>query len=146
MKKNKFLQVARSKLVGRDGEILTHTVLTIIVYFVCTVLVINLLIMTFHFFALHYSARAVARNIEREGGYSINAERILDDLNENFHTAAYIDNSIPQKIQYRDSFEVRLVDEHILKIASPMGLEPILYLVPMSATITGMSEVYWKDL
>lgn len=141
-----MLALLKDKFKRKDGEILTHTVLSIIIYFVCTVLVINLLIMTFHFFALHYSARAVARSIEREGGYTIRAEKILDELNDNFHTNAYISNSIPGKIQYRDSFHVKLLDKHILKIASPMGLNPIVYTVPMSATITGMSEVYWKDL
>lgn len=142
----KLIEMAKSKLKNEDGEILTHTVLTIIIYFVCTVLVINILIMTFHFFSLHYSARAVARNIEREGGYTHNAELILGDLNDNFNTNAKITNSIPTKIQYRDTFEVRIEDEHVLKIASPMGVKAITYIVPMSASITGMSEVYWKDL
>lgn len=136
----------KERLHDKSGEILTHTVLTIIVYFVMTIVVFNVIILTFHFFSLHYTARAVARVIEREGGLNTAAYDMLDDLNDDFNITATLTSNPPKKIQYMEHFEVVIEDEHVMRIMTPIGLNPLEYDFPMKATVTGMSEVYWKEL
>ena len=141
-----ILERVKGKLKSKDGEILSHTVLTIITYFVSTVLVINILVLTFHFFSLHYIARAVTRTIERDGGLSSEAYEMLEELNDDFHTSAELTSNPASKIQYMDNFEVAIEDDHIIKIMTPVGLDPLVYDFHMRATVTGKSEVYWKEL
>ncbi|HWQ77868.1 MAG TPA: DUF4320 family protein [Anaerovoracaceae bacterium] len=134
------------RLRDKGGEMLTHTVLTVITYFILTAVVINVLILTFHFFSLHYTARAVARVIEREGGLTDEAYEMLHDLNDDFHISAELTSRPASKIQYMEPFEVVIEDEHIMTIMTPVGLDPVEYDFPMKATVTGMSEVFWKEL
>jgi hypothetical protein len=141
-----ILERVKGKLKRKDGEVLTHTVLTIITYFVMTVVVVNVLVLTFHYFSLHYIARAVTRTIERDGGLTSGAYEMLEELNDDFHISAELTSNPASKIQYMDHFEVVIEDDHIMTIMTPVGLDPLVYDIHMRATVTGMSEVYWKEL
>ncbi|MDD4566118.1 MAG: DUF4320 family protein [Eubacteriales bacterium] len=101
---------------------------------------------------INYMAKSLAKTIELEGAVTGEVYDKMEALNENFNIDAdmkitnirYYD-SFSKTIQFRDPFTVTVSDTFRLEVLSPLFSDPVYLDIPLSASITGMSEVYWKD-
>ena len=101
---------------------------------------------------VNYLGRRIAREIELEGAISndvrntlfnrLKAELGLDSATLTVVNAKYFGAS--DKIQLRDSFTIRVSYRYRFQIFDPAFLPPVVIPFDMTATYSGISEVYWK--
>ena len=98
-----------------------------------------------------YVARAVARQIERTGM----AGRAAQDLVRALAAETGLDADVSwrgnftgaqDKLQLRERFTVTVRYTARVKIVDPAFLDTVYLTVPISKTVSGVSEVYWKDV
>lgn len=96
---------------------------------------------------LDYMAQSLARTIEITGSRGEAYIRELDRLR--LETGLNPDitiegNFIDDKLQLRERFTITLRDRVAVKIIDPSFAPPLEISIPISRSITGVSEVYWK--
>ena len=100
---------------------------------------------------LDHICRRVVRTIELEGQVSDNVYDVFYRLKEqtklsptmSIEDVNYCDEQ-NQKIQLRDTFTVKMKYNHVFTVFTPSFAPPVQIVIPMEASITGMSEKYWK--
>ena len=98
-----------------------------------------------------YIARTVTRKIERDGMAGGSLRQTINDLAG--ETGIYADVSwsgsfrgADAKIQIRDRFTVTVQYNVKVRLFEPSFGSPIYINIPIQKNLTGVSEVYWKDL
>lgn len=98
-----------------------------------------------------YSAKSITKVIECDGAVTDRAYKHMEELNESFNMNMTFDvsdvqyfDSRERSIQFRDPFKVTVKYTAEIQLASPVFSKPIVWKLPMSADVPGMSEVYWK--
>ena len=100
---------------------------------------------------LDYIANAVTRRIERDGMAGVAVNRVISDLAEETGVTADITWSgafcgADSRIQIRDRFTVIARYTVRVRLFEPSFAGPVYLDIPIQKTLTGVSEVYWKDL
>lgn len=96
---------------------------------------------------LDYMAQSLARTIEITGSKGSIYDKELDRLKSETGLDPSIDiegDFIDDKLQLRERFTITLKDNVSVKIIEPSFAPPVEIKIPISRTITGISEVYWK--
>ena len=98
-----------------------------------------------------YIARAVARQIERTGMAGAPALDFVRALAAETGMDADVTWSgnfqgAHDKLQLRDRFTVTVRYEAKVKVVDPSFIDTVYLTVPISKTVSGVSEVYWKDV
>lgn len=150
--KYRVLIKLRQFLKERRGSAFVELVIKFMVITVMLLFILQVFAVVMQYQDITYIAKTVTRVVEQEGALNSTAYEILNKLNENMGTEAELDisnvryfNNLEKTIQFRDTFVISISDSYNLKILSPIFVKkPIVIEVPMTASITGMSEVYWK--
>jgi hypothetical protein len=100
---------------------------------------------------LNHITRRVVRVIELEGQVSDKAYDVFYRLKQQTNlspemTIEDVEYYDGRKIQLRDTFTVTMTYSHPFTIFTPSFAPPVQINIPMRASITGMSEKYWKLL
>ena len=100
---------------------------------------------------LDYIAKTTVRKIERDGMADNDLRLLLLELESDTGLIADVTwsgpfNGASSKIQIRDRFTVSASCIVKIKLLEPMFVEPVYLDIPIRKTISGVSEVYWKDL
>ena len=100
---------------------------------------------------LNSMATSITRAVETTGEINGDVEQMIEDyksetgLNPTIKWEGdFINTGTSQKIQIRQRFSLTLTDIVIITIAEPSFTGPINIEIPISKTVKGMSEVYWK--
>lgn len=100
---------------------------------------------------LNSMATSIARAVETTGEINTDIEQLIEDykgetgLNPTIKWEGdFVNVGATQRIQIRERFSITLIDKVKIKIAEPSFSGPIEIIVPISKTVRGMSEVYWK--
>lgn len=101
-----------------------------------------------------YAAQQAVRTIELTGKKGEEYTELMTDLDTVFGAGGYtvtVDGDFVtsggiEKIQLRDKFTVTVtVPVHIPVITPAVG-DPVVLTINVGKTLTGRSEIYWKDL
>lgn len=99
-----------------------------------------------------YICRRVVRAIEVEGAYSSDITDLFDtlkveldvpDAEITISNVTYFDHSA-RTIQLRETFTITVSYTFQMEILNPMFTPPVTVPIPLTAKLTGMSEVYHK--
>ena len=98
-----------------------------------------------------YVARAVARQIERTGMAGAPAHEFVRALALETGLDADVAwrgnfQGAQDKLQLRERFTVTVRYEVRVRIVDPAFLDTVYLSIPISKTVSGVSEVYWKDV
>ena len=100
---------------------------------------------------LDYMATAVTRRIERDGMADSALWQTIYELRDETGILADISwagafHGANSKIQIRERFTVTARYTVKVRLFEPSFAAPIYIDIPIQKTLTGVSEVYWKDL
>jgi len=100
---------------------------------------------------LDYIAKTVVRRIERDGMAGGAVYQTVHELNSETGVVSYVTwngafRGADSKIQIRDRFTVTARCVVKIKLIDPAFAEPVFIEVPLQKTLSGVSEVYWKEL
>ena len=100
---------------------------------------------------LDYIAKTVTRRIERDGMAGGALWQTIRELMDETGMAADITwagafSGANSKIQIRDRFTVTARYSVRVRLFEPTFAAPVYVNIPIQKTLTGVSEVYWKDL
>ena len=100
---------------------------------------------------LDYIARNVVRKIEREGEAGRALWQSVNDMRRETGVDADIElngafSGAGAKLQIREKFRVTASYTVRLRLFEPTFAGPVYMDVPIRKTLSGVSEVYWKDL
>ena len=100
---------------------------------------------------LDYIAKTVARKIERDGMASGPLRQTINELAAETGIAADVSWSgafrgADSKLQIRDRFTVTIRYTVRVRLFEPTFSSPVYMNIPIQKTLSGVSEVYWKDL
>lgn len=145
------MKILKSLQKDRRGEIFVELIVKILTITVIILFALNIFDIVIKYQHVTYMSKSITKTIEQEGAVNSIANDKLDALNTNFNTKAKYNvsnvkyfNALEGTIQFRDSFTVTVSDNYKLTILDPLFASPLVLDIPMSSTITGMSEVYWK--
>lgn len=100
---------------------------------------------------VNYITKTITKTIELEGQVNQDAWTELSELNKSLGTHATMEitnvryfNASQKTIQFRDSFTVTVRDTYSFPLLTPTFSDPVILKIPISSTLPGMSEVYWK--
>ena len=134
------------------GSVFVELIVKFLLVAYVMLLAINLFDVVIKYQNVTYTAKSLAKLVELEGELTDSAQRKLIDLNESFGMdmkfkidASYLSPG-SNKIQFRNPFTIEVSYEYRLPIIDPVVAKaPIEIPIRMSADVTGMSEVYWKE-
>jgi len=121
-----------------------------------TLVVITLMVTVMSFLSifttylnLNHVCRRVVRVVELEGEVSDRAYDVFYRLKQQTGlspemTVDDVEYCEDQKIQLRDTFTITMIYSYPFTIFAPSFAPPVVVQIPMKASITGMSEHYWK--
>ncbi|MBE6061913.1 MAG: DUF4320 family protein [Clostridium sulfidigenes] len=121
-----------------------------------TLVVITLMVTVMSFLSifttylnLNHVCRRVVRVVELEGEVSDRAYDVFYRLKQQTGlspemTVEDVEYCEDQKIQLRDTFTITMTYSYPFTIFAPSFAPPVVVQIPMKASITGMSEHYWK--
>lgn len=121
-----------------------------------TLVVITLMVTVMSFLSifttylnLNHVCRRVVRVVELEGEVSDRAYDVFYRLKQQTGlspemTVEDVEYCEDQKIQLRDTFTITMTYSYPFTIFAPSFSPPVVVQIPMKASITGMSEHYWK--
>lgn len=96
-----------------------------------------------------YMARSLTRTIELSGQRGSEYGLELSRLESETMLSPGVNISGPfsgdGKLQLRDAFSITVTIPYSVKLATPIFGPPITLTVPISSTVSGRGEVYWKD-
>ena len=101
--------------------------------------------------ALDHIAKTAVRRIERDGMAGAGLYKALIELENETGLSADVSWSGPfqnadAKIQIRDRFTVSAIYTVRIKLFEPSFASPVFLDIPIRKTLSGVSEVYWKEL
>ena len=139
-------------LKDKKGSMYVEILVFFLVVTVTVLTSINFYNVIINYQHVTYMAKSLAKTIELEGSVTDTAYEKLEALNQNFNIEAEMEisdvkyfDSFEKTIQFRDPFTVTISDTFELEVLSPMFSDPVIINIPLQSTITGMSEVYWKE-
>ncbi|WP_313559036.1 DUF4320 family protein [Ruminiclostridium cellobioparum] len=121
-----------------------------------TLVVITLMVTVMSFLSifttylnLNHVCRRMVRVVELEGEVSDRAYDVFYRLKQQTGlspemTVEDVEYCEDQKIQLRDTFTITMTYSYPFTIFAPSFAPPVVVQIPMKASITGMSEHYWK--
>lgn len=121
-----------------------------------TLVVITLMVTVMSFLSifttylnLNHICRRVVRVVELDGQVSNQAYDVFYKLKQQTGlspemTVEDVDYCEDQKIQLRDTFTITMTYSYPFTVFTPSFAPPVVIQIPMKASITGMSEHYWK--
>lgn len=121
-----------------------------------TLVVITLMVTVMSFLSifttylnLNHVCHRVVRVVELEGEISDRAYDVFYRLKQQTGlspemTVEDVEYCEDQKIQLRDTFTITMTYSYPFTIFAPSFAPPVVVQIPMKASITGMSEHYWK--
>lgn len=150
--KNEVTIKLRQFLKERRGSVFVELVVKFMVITVMLLFILEVFAVVMQYQDITYIAKTVTRVVEQEGALNNTGYEMLNKLNENMGTDAELEisnvryfNNLEKTIQFRNTFVISISDSYSLKILSPIFVKnPLVIDIPMTASITGMSEVYWK--
>ena len=96
-----------------------------------------------------YMARSLTRTIELSGqrgsDYSAELSRLKSETTLSPTVNISGSFSGDGKVQLRNPFSVTVTEQNTVKLVTPVFGPPITITVPISSTVSGRGEVYWKD-
>ena len=100
---------------------------------------------------LDYIAKTAVRRIERDGMAGSELWVTLNDLRNETGVSADVTwngafSGSNSKIQIRERFTVTARYTVQVRLFEPSFTAPVFFNVPIEKTLSGVSEVYWKDL
>lgn len=100
---------------------------------------------------VNYITKTITKTIELEGQMNQDAWMELSELNKSLGTHATMEitnvryfNASQKTIQFRSPFTVTVKDTYSFPLLTPTFADPVVLKIPISSTLPGMSEVYWK--
>jgi hypothetical protein len=138
-------------LSSQKGSSYFDLMIKTLVVITLTATVISFLSIFTTYLNLNHITRRVVRVIELEGQVSDKAYDVFYRLKQQTNlspemTIEDVEYYDGRKIQLRDTFTVTMTYSHPFTIFTPSFAPPVQINIPMRASITGMSEKYWKLL
>lgn len=137
---------------NRRGELLMQPIIIMLFITILVLNSMNLYYMVLKYQYVHHIAKEIAQTIELNGQVTSEVDQQLRELNGNLQTKAALEiqnisyfNNQTKTIQFRDPFTVKVSDVYEMEIFNPSFSKPLVLKIPIESTISGMSEVYWKD-
>lgn len=137
---------------NQNGELLMEPIVKLLLITILLLNSMNLFQMVMKYQHIHYIAKEIAQTVELDGQVSDSVYTQLNKLNNSLKTEAKIEisnvqyfNNYKKTIQFREPFTVKIEDTYEMEILNPAFSPPVTIKVPIESTISGMSEVYWKD-
>lgn len=139
-------------LCDQKGEIYYEIIVKTVIVVVMLLTVINFYTAFIEYQNVNYTCKRVVRAIELEGAVNANIDNIfnqlkeqykLDDMTYEVSDVSYFDEGT-KKIQLSGNFTVTVKHNYTMQVLNPLFAPPLCISIPMTADITGMSEVYWK--
>lgn len=128
------------KLFDKNGTFVLENSFSIIIMAVCALLVISTIAWSVAYFNLSATASDVTRQIEIKGTTENAAALITDpNIELRIYNEAGTLLTTTTKIQFGEAFFVELSTSRSIKVGGIVDLP-----IPMSATVKGRSERYWK--
>ncbi|MCL2146377.1 MAG: DUF4320 family protein [Synergistaceae bacterium] len=99
---------------------------------------------------IDYMAKTIARRLEIEGELNSKVDDVINDLafesgfmpsiewNGNFF-------GVSNRLQIREKFSLTLTHTVRIKLIDPAFTNPVYLDIPISKSVYGVSEVYWKN-
>ncbi len=94
---------------------------------------------------LDYMAKVLVRDVEANGEVSSSTYALEDDLKTELGINPTVTWSTTGRIQLRDRFSVTVSDTVYVEVIRPTFTDPVTVEIPMSKTLTGVSQVLWRD-
>lgn len=94
---------------------------------------------------LDYMAKVLVRDVEANGEVSSSTYDLENELRAELHINPTVTWSKTGRIQLRDRFSVTLTDTVSVEIIRPTFTDPVSVDIPLSKTLTGVSQVLWRD-
>ena len=137
-------------LRSRKGEMYYELIIKTLIVVVFLLTVINLYNVFIQYQNVNYLCKRMVRAIEIEGQVNGSIDALFNRLNGELGIDAsyrvvqvsYFDAS--RRIQLRDPFTVEVTAGFDFEILNPMFGPPVVIHIPLSADMSGISEVYWK--
>lgn len=140
-------------LKPKAGSAVYEVILKTLVFFTLIATAISFFSIFTVYLNLGYTCRRVVRDIEITGQVTANTQNLFETLKTQTGLGAgatmqvvnvHYCNVASKKIQLRDSFAVKCNTSYQINIFTPSMGPPIGIKIPMSITLTGMSERFWK--
>jgi hypothetical protein len=98
-----------------------------------------------------YIARTVARRIEQDGRADGAVYALVADLADETGVDADVEwagdfRGLDNKLQIREKFTVSVRYTVTVRIIDPTFTNPLFLSIPIRKVVSGVSEVYWKEL
>jgi hypothetical protein len=139
-------------ICDKKGTVFVEAILKFLLAALIIITAIHLFDVAVKYNNVSYTAKSISKIIELEGALTSTATQQLADLNASFGMDMNFVISdvtwfspMAQSIQFRDTFTVTVDFVYKFPVFDPIFAEaPVMVNIPMSADVTGMSEVYWK--
>lgn len=143
-----------TKIQSKKGDFGIDAFLSILVYLLTFATLMLALVYVLQVYNACYVCRRVVRDIEVRGQYDAAIEEALasqlgagalDGLTIEISDVSYFEgDETAKKIQLQESFVITLTAHYDIKIASFNGKDPIEMQLPITISLKGYSEKYWK--
>jgi hypothetical protein len=98
---------------------------------------------------IDYMARTIARRVEIEGELN---SRVYDTIEGLASESGFMPDikwegnffGLGNRLQIREKFKLRLNHTVKIKLIDPAFSNPLILEIPISKSVTGVSEVFWK--
>ena len=140
------------KILKKKASALYEIILKTLVFMTLIATAISFFGVFTMYLNLNYTARRVVREIEISGKVSTDTYALFDTMKSNINigdgatmsvTADYFDDA-ERKIQLRDVFTVECRSNYRIDVFTPIGGTPVGFDIPLSVSLAGMSEKFWK--
>lgn len=139
-------------LKEKQGSAIYEVILKTMVFLTLIVTAIYFFTIFTTYLNLGYTCRRVVRDIEISGQVTSQTNTLFNELKTQTNigsgatmqvTARY-HNAAAKKIQLRDTFTVKCSTKYRMNIFTPAMGPPVGFDIPMTVSLTGMSEKFWK--
>ncbi len=139
----------RQLLKGRQGSEAVSFILTTGMLLCIFVTIITAFAYVSQCYNASYLCRRITRDIEVYGQYrQTEIEELLagiqNDELQNIHVEVDASYLADKKIQLRQPFSVELTADYKVRVMQ-VGSDTLEIKLPIKCTVSGMSEVYWKE-
>ena len=98
---------------------------------------------------IDYMAKTIARRVEIEGELNSKVYDTIDSLARESGFMPGIEwegnfYGLTNRLQIREKFRIKLSHKVKIKLINPTFTNPVYLEIPLSKSIYGVSEVYWK--
>jgi len=152
MKKVLFKE-GESPLKNKKGEAYYGLIIKTVVVIALVVTAISVFSIFVKYQNANYICKRITREIELSGAAvpsdinstfnALTSELGLENTSWSISNVTYFNNS-EKTIQLRDTFKITVNTTYYIEVLDPLFDDAISVAIPMTATLTGMSEVFQK--